>query len=222
MQKPYVISLIPDKDNINSTNEIFITKAQYKYVSELLEKNAKGMLNFDGITVNTASIKEISFRKDSYQIARARNDKEHARKAWDDFRSDEAEYRGEAPKEKAKRDYYTRFMGMVLSAYGLKKVLGNDYVSPATAKEAFGDGWEFTEEQRMDRRKRFDRWVENSNWPTLWGKDLKNFLVEYYEVNPDKSWCDLEEWWPFFVEGKLPTTKFDKVLIAHEKQTQNL
>lgn len=144
-------------------------------------------------------------------------------KMIEDFMRDEEEYRNETPVEKAKREYYIRFMGMILSVYGAKMVLGTDWQSPSTTEEAWKTGsWEFTEEQRQDRRRRFDRWVENSNYPTLWGKDLKNFLVEYFEINPNKSWCDLEEWWSVFIEGKLPTSRFEKILMRHEVQVRSL
>lgn len=206
---------------LRNRTEIVLEDGQYRKIENAILSQADEMVAINGSVFNARDVKSVT--PYSGDVAtRIKHDMSYRDEKKLEFLRQEEEYRGESSRDKAIREYYTRFMGMVLSAYGLKKVLGNDYVSPATAKEAFGDGWEFTEEQRMDRRKRFDRWVENSNWPTLWGKDLKNFLVEYYEVNPDKSWCDLEEWWPIFVEGKLPTTKFDKVLIAHEKQTQNL
>lgn len=136
-----------------------------------------------------------------------------------DFLRSEEEYKKQSPKEKAKRDYYTRFMGMVLAVCGLPKVFGEDYSSPALTEEYWKTGsWRFTGEQRAERRKRFDRWVAKSDYATLWGRDMKNFFVEYFEKNPNKSWVDLDEWWPIFIEGKLPTTRFDKMLIQHESQ----
>lgn len=220
MKKEYVAQLWAED---GQTSEVYLTKKQYDFVDSLVSNGEKGLVNIEGTMIATGAVKLLGKRKQAIRdYRRMQGDMRSKEQARMDFLRGEEEYRAESPREKAKREYYSRFMGMILACFGLKRVFGSDYESPANVPTMDQGGWEFTGVQRQDRRRRFDAWVAQSDWSSLWGKDLKNFLVEYFEKNPNKSWCDLEEWWPIFVEGKIPTTRFDRVLIAHDHQVRNI
>lgn len=208
----YIVELFADKDELK---RVTVTEEQANEIRRLQEDDMSGVVILNSTSVNIKAIKDIYpdktyfDEKRNYAMNKKRSD------MWTEFISSENLYIKQKAVEKAKREYYTRFMGLMLSVYGLKRVMGEGYVSPSTTD----NDWVFTDAQKQARRNRFDQFIETLDRAEYFKKDLKRFFVDYFEKNPKRTWCPMRLW---LESIGLPTSRFERIALRHDAQVEKV
>lgn len=215
--KDYVVELYADKEGGQVSN-VYVSKKEAMDIKRLMEDGMAGSITLDDDMVNLSSIKGVFKRKGYDEVNRTEKNTTLYQKMYREFARAEAKYRLQSPVEKAQREYYTRFMGVILNGFGIREVFGEEYKSLSIEGMSLIDGWGFTDEQRSERRALFDAWIAKSEHAELWNGEIKRFFVEYFTEHPDKSWCPYEVWVERFIDGKAPHNYFEKILIRHDAQ----
>lgn len=117
-------------------------------------------------------------------------------RALQEFADAEAKYRKQGPREKAKCEYYSRFMWAYVHRIGFKQVFG----------------------ARGNRKQQFDGFIKKQEQEGEVAKGLKNFFVEYFEKNQDKTWMPYQDW-EGFLPGELPSY-FEVIVKRHDDRVE--
>lgn len=194
--------------------EFLVDDQKAKVVAELMlgeKEDRPGSIEIEGQIVKFPQITGVF----STSIPDKKNKMPYQDQVRQDFQFQEQEYKNQSPKEKAIRQYYGIFMNLMVSAYGLPKVFGKNCHSPMLDHPFDStEKFEFTKDQEQDRRIRFDNFMRSEKLRESLETELKVFFVEFFEGNPKNSWCPLGTWREFV---NVPTTRFDKTLIAHQR-----
>jgi hypothetical protein len=198
---------------LNNNREIRLTDDKADQLEELLSSGrAKGMVKLNDQFVRISSIKHVyrSGADPSYDMP-------YEEKVRQQFYFEEQSYRRQTAQQKAEREYYSRFMHLVLSAFGIKKVFGEDYHSPMLdipfdSYEAH-ENFKFTPEQIKDRRRRLNEFVKGQGKEQEWGAELKKFFLDYFNQNPQSTWCPVDLWLPVL---DIPTSLMERIVIRHD------